>query len=355
MKYIKKKFNYIFGNFNSIHMEKWSKYFENDENYINVSYEPIKNKKNIVNLNRNKNNLLISSFYILIFLFKKFLKSKPKKIVIHYLNEVSLIILFLKYFFNYKIIIIPWGSDLNIDHGKKIRFLKKIICKKCDLIITDGYHIKNKLINTYKIEENKIKIFNFPINFDLLDTLKNDQKINKNQIIFSNRSLDDIYSIDVLIHAFKRFSKVNHYYKLVIVGDGELKNELMLLVNKLNLSDRVIFTGKLDFTKMINKLLDAEIFISTSTTDAGLSSSIAEAIYFKKKIIVANNSDNNVWIKNYDNGLLFKTNDIESLFDKINYLSKNNLSLQGKTYLNFVHNFSYNLIMPKIKDTIDNL
>ncbi len=352
---MKIKYNYIFGNFNSIHMIKWSKYFEFDNTYLSISYEQTKNSKKTKNLFRNKNILFLSSLFNFIFLYFQFLKKRPKKIIIHYINEISLIILILKFIFRYKLIIIPWGSDLNINQGRKITFFKKLICRNCDLIITDGYHIKEKLVNFYKINNKKIKIYNFPINFDDLSKFKKNFRTNPKRMIFSNRSLDKIYSIDILIYAFKKFLKRNPQYKLMIVGDGDLKTELILLVEKLSLSENVVFTGKLNFNEMILNLLNCEIYISSSTTDAGLSSGIAEAIYYKKKIIAANNSDNHIWIKNFDNGLLFKTDDIESLFEKMIIISQNNLNFTEHMYQNFIQKFSYNLIMPKIKDTIDNL
>jgi glycosyltransferase involved in cell wall biosynthesis len=59
------------------------------------------------------------------------------------------------------------------------------------------------------------------------------------------------------------------------------------------------------------------IYISTSLYDAGLSSSIAEAIFLKKKIICANNSDNDFWIQRYELGLTFEDKNFNDLNDKI--------------------------------------
>ena len=56
-----------------------------------------------------------------------------------------------------------------------------------------------------------------------------------------------------------------------------------------------------------------DIYISTSLSDGGLASSIAEAMSFERLIIISNNSDNKIWIKNNINGFLFDSGDYRSL------------------------------------------
>ena len=82
------------------------------------------------------------------FLIANFLyKDKPKMVVIHYINEQLINFWLLKIFFKYKLTIIPWGSDLNFNINIFQKFIKRLLISKSDLIITDGYHIKHKLLN----------------------------------------------------------------------------------------------------------------------------------------------------------------------------------------------------------------
>ena len=52
-----------------------------------------------------------------------------------------------------------------------------------------------------------------------------------------------------------------------------------------------------------------DIFVSTSLSDGGLSSSIAEAMSFERVVVATNNSDNSLWIKDIkmDICLIIKT------------------------------------------------
>ncbi len=344
----------IFGNFNSIHLKKWLNSF-NENHYYKISYEPTEKKiKNCYSLKRNKNFLILYSLYNFFYLLLKLNKLRPKVIIIHYINEITFIVFLLSFFFRFKILIFPWGSDLNIKTNFITKFFKKLALQKSNLVITDGYHIKDKLVNLFKINPNNIKIYNFPISFDSIQNFKNRNKKNiYTKFIFSNRSLDKIYSIDILIRAFKLFLNDYPYYKLVIIGDGNLRESLIKLAFEIGIEKNVIFTGKLAFEEMIQYLVESELFVSTSTSDAGLSSSIAEALFLKKKIIVSDNSDNHIWIKNFDNGLLFKTDDINDLYNKLKCATENDFIFKDSSYNYFLSKFSYEKVMPEIKDLID--
>ena len=349
-----KNIKVIFGNFNSIHLKKWLFTF-NENHYYKVSYERTEKKiKNCYFLKRNKNFLILSSIYNFFYLLFKFYKLRPKVIIIHYINEITFLVYLLSFLIRFKIIIFPWGSDLNIKTNFITKYFKKLALRKSNLIITDGYHIKNKLVSLFKINIDKIKIYNFPISFDGIQDVKNRYKKTVfTKFIFSNRSLDKIYSIDILIKAFKLFLIDYPSYKLIIIGDGELKETLIKLVYKIGLEKNVIFTGKLNFEEMIQYLVESELFVSTSTSDAGLSSSIAEALFLKKKIVVSDNSDNHIWIKNFDNGLLFKTDDINDLYNKLKLAIENDFIFKDSSYKNFLSKFSHEKVMPQIKDLSD--
>ena len=70
-----------------------------------------------------------------------------------------------------------------------------------------------------------------------------------------------------------------------------------------------------------NKL---DIYVSTSLSDGGLASSIAEAMSFKRIVLVTKNSDNLNWIKEEENGFLFDEQNSISLVEKIEKIISRN-------------------------------
>ena len=80
-------------------------------------------------------------------------------------------------------------------------------------------------------------------------------------------------------------------------------------------------------------------YISASIHDAGISTSIAEAMASGAKCIVANNSDNSFWIENNNNGFLFENRNSEDLFNKIQMIEKiNKLQLVELTQKRLINN-----------------
>lgn len=346
----------VVGNFNSIHLQNWIKYFFQNKRFkLNyLSYEKTNFKIpdcKLKSLNRKKNSIF--SIFLNFFLIANFLyKDKPKMVVIHYINEQLINFWLLKIFFKYKLTIIPWGSDLNFNINIFQKFIKRLLISKSDLIITDGYHIKHKLLNFFKINHNNIKISNFGIDLKKINNLSNSQNIdnflsdrNIQKFIVSNRSLEDLYSIDTLIYAFKQLSKSIQDIHLIIIGDGSKKDQLIELSKSLNIENKVIFIGKIDHEELLIWVKKSSIYISTSLYDAGLSSSIAEAIFLKKKIICADNSDNNFWMQKYNLGLTFENKNFNDLNNKIYSMLNFKVNKDSIDISFFEKKFDYDSVM----------
>ena len=72
-----------------------------------------------------------------------------------------------------------------------------------------------------------------------------------------------------------------------------------------------------------------DIYISTSLSDGGLSSNVAEAMSFERLVFVANNSDNQNWITNGVNGFLFENKNFSQLVSLIKNNLKNNQKIEN--------------------------
>ena len=78
--------------------------------------------------------------------------------------------------------------------------------------------------------------------------------------LVQNKRTEDI------IHGFTQISDEFRDWKLVIVGDGPLKEELQAFANETGLGNRLIFTGLVRSPGML--LNHAELFVSASITEA---------------------------------------------------------------------------------------
>ena len=110
-------------------------------------------------------------------------------------------------------------------------------------------------------------------------------------------------------------------YKLIILGDGEKKEELELLIDKLNLKHEVFLVG---FKKNIFPYLKiADCLISTSRwEDPGFT--LIEAGILNKIIISSDCMSGPKELLNENNGYLFSNENKDSLINQFNNYKKNN-------------------------------
>ena len=149
----------------------------------------------------------------------------------------------------------------------------------------------------------------------------------------------------LLLNAFQEIYKNDNKYRLVILGDGELKSHLIKLSEKLNISNAVYFAGNVD--NVFEYISKSICVISTSLwEDPGF---VMIETAFVKKIIISSDCPNGPkeFIENNKAGYIFKNNDYNNLVSQINlfltdsrkniYLKKVAAIKKSKKYTLFNH------------------
>lgn len=98
-----------------------------------------------------------------------------------------------------------------------------------------------------------------------------------------------------IIDVFNEILKINKNYKLILIGDGSLKNKIIKKVNKLHINDNVIFLNyRNDISKLINVF---DIYLSPSLYE-GFGLTILEQQVNGKYLFVSNNINQFLKISN---------------------------------------------------------
>ena len=170
-----------------------------------------------------------------------------------------------------------------------------------------------------------------------------DPKFAKNNIILIGR-LTKHKNFGLFINAFAKIVKKYPNLKANILGDGELKNDLNKLINNLGLSKNVILLGHKE--NVLKYLFNSKIFILSSLwEDPGFV--LIEAATLNKFIISSNCSNGpKEFLDSGKGGLIFESNSINSLIDKIetglklnqSYINKMILHSKKKTKKYSIHN-----------------
>lgn len=154
------------------------------------------------------------------------------------------------------------------DNAANFLFLKKYIKKEKVLILKNG-------IDTKK----------FIFNESIRNKIRKELKLKNEFLIGHVGRFVEVKNHDFIIEFFNEIIKEDKNYKLLLVGDGELKKSIENKVKELNLTKYVIFTGS---TNNVNEFYQAmDLFVLPSKYE-GMPVSLIEAQYSGLKCVVSN-------------------------------------------------------------------
>jgi glycosyltransferase involved in cell wall biosynthesis len=179
----------------------------------------------------------------------------------------------------------PW--DFIFDWEKKA-------VNSADKVITVSNRLKDELTSIYGADPSRIEVIHNAIDKSKFDghALRKNSKV----ILYVGR-LSVQKGVDYLIRAFKTVSEHNNDAFLYVVGDGPQMSYLIDLTIDLNLSDKVIFFGRVPDDILENFYFMASVFVMPSVSEPfGITA--LEAIASRTPTIISAQSGVSEVIKN---------------------------------------------------------
>lgn len=233
-------------------------------------------------------------------------------------------------------------------------YLKNYIIEKSLAKKTNTYIMLNKEDSIYfkKHFDSNIKLINGIefnnkniLNQKQILKLKKSLNINENDFIIlysSNLGENEKILIDII-------KKLNKNIKLILTGTDYSQGSYKKEIERLKLSDRVIFT---DY-KNLNKIYQiCDLGLSTNEKTE-LPYNITTPMFLKIPVIAFNSSNNQKLINNDVSGYLIDKNNYEEFLDKINFLYKNKKYSKNIGYNGF--NYIANYLLDEVIDDIINI
>jgi len=304
--------------------------------------------KSIILVNLGNNSLFrtyprvgyfLSRFsYLYIFLkcffpLKKLLKKeKPDYLLIHLITLLPIMLLI---FFKFKTKFI-----LRISGYPRLNFFRKIIwklvSKKIHLVTAPTLLTLDYIKSQNIFDEKKIIFLPDPV-YQIREIVNQKNELveeyideNKKYIISIGR-LTKQKNFSLLIKAFNEIRKNNDKFKLLIIGEGEEKKNLQLLIANLNLKSDIIFLG---FKENVFKYIKlSNLVLSTSLwEDPGFF--LIESGILNKPIISSDCPNGPSELLSYGlGGYLFKNNQLNSLVDVFkNFTFENDMKIKDKIF-----------------------
>ena len=199
-----------------------------------------------------------------------------------------------------------------------IKTVEPVLCKMTDMAICVSEQEREEAVNMHFAERNKSVVIyngvdseNFQISLDVTEYRKQIGLTESDYVIGCVARLDKVKGHKELVEAFAKFVHVVPEAKLLLVGEGNQREEIENHIRQLKLSEKCILLGAREDIPQLLKCMD--VFVLASHKEA-LGYAPIEALAAGIPVIVSEVQGLTEVIQDDYNGMLFQTKDAESLF-----------------------------------------
>jgi glycosyltransferase involved in cell wall biosynthesis len=211
---------------------------------------------------------------------------------------------------------------------KPVYFLEKmeeIACKKADKIIAVSKYTAHSVIKEYSIPRSKIEIIPDAVDINKFNPrikgyeIRDRLNMQSAPIVLFVGRLDVNKGIQHLIKAFSKIIRDIPDAKLVIVGEGPLKNYILSLINKFNIRESVMLIGRVSEEDLPKFYAASDLVVLPSLME-GFGIVLLEAMASGKPCVATRVGGTDEVIINGETGLLVPPADSYSLCQAMNAL-----------------------------------
>ena len=271
--------------------------------------------------------IIFFSILAIPFLVRKIIIHKPDYIIT---GLVGFIPILLKLFFRRLVVInsIQGYPRFNIFR----QLIWKFFYKRSDYLLTMTNKTKKMIVDRIGIENKKILVVENPVISKDIKRLALESIDADEQFIFKKKVYCAIGRLTVqknffeLLEGFKKYSnEVDSDFNLIILGDGELKEDLITYIQKNNLNNFYLLGFKKNPYKYLYR---SDLYVSTSSWEEP-GHTLIESGYLNVPVLTSNcpNGPDEIIINGY-NGLKYELGNITDFLNKLKIF--NNLDEQSK-------------------------
>ena len=197
--------------------------------------------------------------------------------------------------------------------------LIRLIWKKSGAVISNSQGLKELALKTDKSQKIDIIFNGVDINeFHPDESLRSKDKF---IITIGATRITARKGINYLIEALSILVPRYPDIFLHILGDGNEKDNLIALAQKINLGDHIQFLGRIPREKTMPYYQEASLFVLPSLNE-GMSNAMLEALASGLPILATETGGTEELVKNGENGYIVKMKDAEDLAQKIEIILK---------------------------------
>ena len=222
-------------------------------------------------------------------------------------------------------------EDAAVDHGTytegswkyhMVRSLETFACKRANHISVLCEGIKNDLIDR-GVPASKLTIIPNGINLEDFQDCQPDEGLRKTwnlsgkQVIGFIGSFYRYEGLDLLVSAFAKLVNLQDNLVLLLVGGGEVKQELEAQIQSLGIGEKVIMPGRIPHDQIpgVYGLVDLFVYprVAIRLTELVTPLKPLEAMIVSKPLVASNIGGHRELIHDGETGVLFPPGDIDAL------------------------------------------
>lgn len=216
------------------------------------------------------------------------------------------------------------------------KFIEKQVLKKSDKIIVLSRYTQDKLKQVYGIQRRNISIISGGSDTDRFTPALDKRSIRSSlnlplddTLLFTVRNLVPRMGLETLLLAFAKVLKRADGIKLIIGGEGSLKESLCALAKKLGINEQVSFTGYIPDKILPDYYRMADLFILPTKELEGFGLVTVEALASGVPVVGTPVGGTKEILGGFDQGFLFKDSTPDAMAqliqDKVRTIQENPL------------------------------
>ncbi|MFH1701752.1 MAG: glycosyltransferase [Candidatus Zixiibacteriota bacterium] len=263
---------------------------------------------------------------------------------------------------------VPDISHIYTEHGrtfpdKKLKILMdKYSMRWTDKVVAVGAILQRYLSETVCLPSKKIININNCIDTDRFQPIgkradiRNELGYTEDEIVIANVArLAPVKNHGLLIDVFKQINRDYPQARLMIIGDGPLRDDLEQQTSLFGLSDKIKFLGDRDD---VPRILPAADISTLSSLSEGISLTILEAMSCGLPVVATSVGGNPSIITNGENGYLINSGDRDNYVISLAKLIdsqelRTDMGLKARQ--NIIDNWSLKLMVSKYEELYEEL
>ena len=233
--------------------------------------------------------LVLSELY---YAYKLIKKEKIDVIHAHWLVPQGFVAAILKIFFNVRLVTTIHGSDLFGRDGQIMQTIRNCVLSKSDSITVNSRLTLDELLKKRPECMDKVHIIPMGVDFDTFKKRKASYKLlkeydNQKIILFVGR-LSEQKGIQYLVESLPEVLSQIPDAKVLIIGEGSYKKELLNIIHLKKVEEKVLFLGAMSKKDLVDYYNLASVCVLPAANMEGQGITLIEAMICSAPVIATN-------------------------------------------------------------------